>query len=265
MTSEPDCHPDSLRSKGWSQGCQLTLALPHDYILMVDGEPKASNGQHERWMIADQDCDLAWKAKPGESHLVELRAVYLESPPVEWGVRNAKYLLDKTGAHLRANTPSVHIDPEVLSLAEHLTCALPDAGRRLKTWLGLRYDRPAVPQEFVRTADKIADLLRAKKNRLGGVNIRDILATFETAHDGKAECELIAVVPRSHATPEAIEQTRTWLASIALDLPEEFGFIANLHVVPDSNVSLASLETSFSLGAAPVSWPRSEPGPTGVV
>jgi len=265
LNTPTDCHPDSLRAQGWRQGCQLALELPHDYIHLVEGKHKPRKSTHGQWLISDQDCDLAWNARPGSSHIVELRPVYFEGPPDDWGIRNAKFLLDKSGAHLRSSSPSVRVAPEVFSVAEHLTCPHLKSVRRLKIWLGLRYDRPAVPQAYVETADAIARQIRAKKNRPAGAEVRDVLATFRHADDGKTQYTLIAVLPSELASQEMVEKTRLWLSDIALNVSEEFGMATDVDARPDTAISLAFVENSYSLDVSAVSWPANTPGPTGKV
>ena len=139
--SQPDCHPDSARARGWCQGCQLILELPLQHVTVRDGRPKAVPEVHGHWLVAEQDCDLAYRALVGSSYKLELRAVWHDDAPSDWSIRNPRFLLDGSGAHLNAEAPVVRITPDVLDLAEHVTCSYPDSARRLKTWLGF-YVRP---------------------------------------------------------------------------------------------------------------------------
>ncbi len=139
--------------------------------------------------------------------------------------------------------------------------------RRLKTWLGLRYDRPAVPQEYVALAKELAKRLRKRSHRQAEERVRDILATFDTAADGTVEFTLTAVVPREEAAadPNLVDRTRDWLSKIALAVPAALGLSVDIIAATDEQVSLAFLESAFSLDLSTISWPNTEPGPVGAV
>ena len=67
------------------------------------------------------------------------------TPPTDWGIRNQKFLLSADGRHLLANAPVVRVTPDVIVMADHVDRLDDDHQLRLKTWMGLRYDCPAVP------------------------------------------------------------------------------------------------------------------------
>ena len=224
---------------------------------------------HDEWVLVAQDCDLAWNSVIGSESLVELRPVYRHDPPDLWGILDTKFRLDDEGAYLIDAAPAVRVTPDVVAAAEH-PChgqhASKDA-RRLKTWLGLRYNRPAIPQEYVPLAKDLAKRLKKRSHREAEARVRDILATFETAADGTVEFRLTAVIPheQAEADPSLLDDTREWLSKIALAVPEALGMSVDVVAVTDEQVSLAYLETSYSLDVSTVSWPNSEPGPVGAV
>lgn len=259
-----DCHPDSARERGWRQGCQLTLDLPLEHVTVRDNRPYAVRDVHGHWLVAEQDCDLAHRALVGSSYTLELRAVWHDDAPRDWGIRNTRFLLDASGAYLNAEVPVVRVTPDVLDLAKHLTCPHPPSGQRLKTWLGLRYDRPAIPEAYAKLAGKLAERLKRKSRRELGERLRDVLATFRTV-EGESEYTLIAVLPHSTATPELLDRVRQWLAEVALEVPETLGRPVNIEARTDRQVSLAFLEESYGLAVSTLSWPVNEPGPIGAV
>lgn len=267
LTGPRPCHPEGLRAAGWQQGCRLALALPLDHVQVEHGHVAYRREIHDAWVLVEQDCDLAWNAVSGSGSLIELRPVFHDDPPADWGIRNARFLLDHSGAYIRAEAPSVRVTPDVVLLAGHDTCALPSSARRLKTWLGLRYDRPAVPEQFVNLARDIAARLRKRKNKPAGHRVRDILATFDFAPDGKIEYRLIAVVPyaEADADPELVQVTRDWLSAVVLSVPEVLGMPMAVDAYRDDQVSLAFLEQAFALDVSSVSWPAAAPGPRGSV
>jgi hypothetical protein len=219
---------------------------------------------HGRWLVAEQDCDLANRALVGSSYKLELRGVWHDNAPRDWGIRNARFLLDASGAYLNAEAPVVRVTPNVLNLAEHLTCPHPDSARRLKTWLGLRYDRPAIPEAYIELSNKLAERLRRKSRREMGEHLRDVLATFRTV-DGESEYTLIAVLPHATATPKLLDGVRQWLADVALEVPETLGRPVDIEARTDRQVSLAFIEESYGLAVSTLSWPVNEPGPVGAI
>lgn len=265
---DAECHPEGLRAAGWEQGCRLRITIPLTRIRLVAGKSVAKTDDHDEWVLVAQDCDLAWNSVAGSGSLVELRPVYRDDPPESWGIRNIKFRLDEQGAYLVDSEPSVRVEPDVVLAAEH-TCAGPHAvpARRLKTWLALRYNRPAVPQEYVPLARELATRLKKKTHKQAEERVRDILATFAAAADGTVEYTLTAVVPheRADADPELVDATRERLSQIALSVPDRLGLSTDIVAVTDEQLSLAFLETSYSLDVTAVSWPNSEAGPVGAV
>lgn len=260
--SSSDCDPNSARARGWLQGCQLALQLPLEYVAVHRNRPRAIREVHGQWLVADQDCDLAYKALQGSDYTIELRAVWRDDPPQDWGIRSSRFLLDAGGAHLNADTPVVRVTPDVLQLAEHIACPLPTAVRRLKTWLGLRYDRPAIPEAHVILAKEIAERLKKKGRRDVGEQLRDVLATFRTV-ENEIEYTLVGVLPHATASPRLLEEIRLWLAEIALEVPETLGRPVDIEARTDRQVSLAFLEESYGLAVSTLSWPVNRPGPLG--
>lgn len=203
----------------------------------------------------------------GTDTLVELRAVLYDDPPTNWGIRDLRFRLDTNGAYLHTDEPAVRVTADVVIGAAHLSCPDPDLARRLKTWLGWRYDRPAIPQEFVDLADDVAKRLRKPGNKPSEERVRDILATFRRGNDGVAEYSLVAVVPHAEATadPALLDATRDWLSGVVLTVPARLGLPVDIEARTDEKISLAFVERSFSLDVSQVSWPETSPGPLGAV
>lgn len=231
----------------------------------LSGTPAARTVDHDDWVLVQQDCDLAWNAVAGSDSLPELRPVFRDDPPANWGIRDGRLLLDASGSYLRSEAAAVRVTPDVVSMAEHTACPVPRFALRLKTWLGLRYDRPAVPQEFVRLATEISTRLRKKQHREDQDRVRDILAKFTRAPDGSAEYTLIAVVPHEAAQsdPGILASTRDWLSGVTLAVPTTLGTPTAVDAYPDDQVSLAFIEDAYALNVTKVSWPSATPGPVG--
>ena len=267
--NDPDCDPDSLRSKGWLQGCVLRLPLPLRHAAVVDGVVEEVVRTHDLWVIAEQDCDLAWRAvlrEDAEEFLVELRPVFSDDPPADWGIRNQRFLLNADGRHLLANAPIIRVTPDVIAASEHVECLEDDHQLRLKTWMGLRYDRPAVPQRYMTLARALADALSVKKNRKRAEPYRDILAQYWD-EDGVTKYTLLAVLPGGPyaATSDEVIEARTWLADAVRDVPADLGVAVSLDAYGDDAISLQYLEGSYSVDVSKLSWPPNKPGPIGTV
>lgn len=267
--NDPDCDSNSLRSKGWQQGCELRLPLPLRHTAVVHGAIADVVQTHELWVIAEQDCDLAWRAivlDDTEKFLVELRPVFTEDPPEDWGIRNQRFLLDANGHHLLANAPVVRVTSEVIDAAEHVDCLNDDHQLRLKTWMGLRYDRPAVPQRYMNLARALALALSVKKNRTRAERYRDVLAQY-WYEDGVTRYTLVAVLPGGphDATSDDVVDARTWLANSVRDVPADVGVAVSLEAYGDDALTLQYLEGSYSVDVSKLSWPPNKPGPAGAV
>lgn len=247
----------------------LRTSLPISHFELIGEAAAQKEEQHHLWLLADQDCDLAWRALVGlaEPFLVELRPVYSTDPPDDWGIRSQRLLLNDTGRYLRAGSPSVHVTPEVVAASEHIECLDADSQLRLKTWFGMRYNRPAIPQRYIALARAIAAQISKKKNRVQGGRVRDVLAQFNRTPDGLTEYSLVAVLPdEAYRIDDRIgEGVRLWLAEVALEVPAALGTAVLLEAYSDHEVSLAFVEGSFSLDLSKLSWPQNVPGPIGAV
>lgn len=247
----------------------LRLPLRLRHAAVIDGTVAEVVRTHELWLIAEQDCDLAWRAivrDDAEEFLIELRPVFTEETPADWGIRNQKFLLSTDGRYLLANAPIVRVTPKVMDAAEHVDCLNDDHQRRLKTWMGLRYDRPAVPQRHMNLATALAAALSVKKNRTRGERYRDVLAQYWD-EDGMTKYTLVAVLsggPYDATSHEAVN-ARTWLADSVRDVPSDLGVAASLEAYGDDAITLQYLEGSYSVDLNKLSWPPNKPGPVGAV
>jgi hypothetical protein len=245
----------------------MPLVIRHTAV--VDGRAAEVGNAHGLWLIADPDCDLAWRAIAGNEtgpFLVELRPVFIDDPPDDWGVRSQTFLIYENGQHLRATGPSVRVTPEVVATAEHAGCLDPGHQRRLKTWLGMRYDRPAVPQKYVTLSRALATKLSVRKDRPVSARYRDVLAQFWD-DGGTTKYSLVAVIPGGmfDDTSDEVTAARRWLADAARAVPAELGVAASLESYGDGDVTLEYLEGSYSIDLSRLSWPQNRPGPEGAV
>jgi hypothetical protein len=134
--------------------------------------------------------------------------------------------------------------------------------RALKTWLGLRYDRPAIPQRFVGIYDELSRRVR-KRNHDHRDSVRDILVSFAEA-DGTT-FDLVAVLPADSPLPlEERAGLEDWLSMICLEIPAHLGVPTDIRVASTAEISMDFLENSYSLDVSYVTWPAKGGGPHGV-
>lgn len=128
-----------------------------------------------------------------------------------------------------------------------------DEAVKLKTWLGRRYDRPAVPPEVVDLRRAIAAAV--KGHRVGDVaaRVRDMLWQFEPGEPPLFS--LYAVVE-----DEGIrDQARQWLTTVGLSVPRELGVPVVMEAATAERISLRLIETSYSADVSDLTWGRGEP------
>lgn len=249
----------SLYDRGWRQGSLLTAVLPFDTIVLGEtGEPERDQQTHERWVVATQDCDLD-RCKDDEGlSTIELRPALTDEPPTEHGIRAVKFLLNET-EYLHSTSPRAMVSAAVLMTCDRDEPLLtPEERRALKTWLGLRYDRAAVPRDYEDLAKEIASAVAKKKNREVGKKVRDVLMQFEGP----------STAPRFHMTAVLKnaadrDEVRAWLSSIAQDIPIAKGVAAGLHAEPASKISLELMEASYAANLSHLTWRPGSSTPEG--
>jgi hypothetical protein len=216
-------------------------------------------------VLVAQDCDLAWSAIVGSQFLVEIRPILKDPLLKDWGIRNRKFLLDELGTSIDGNLPYLHVAPAVINSGTHIGCLDPRSVLRLKTWLGLRYDRPAIPQRYGRLAKALAEQIKAKRYRIRAGLTRDVLVRFQTNNEGQTQYELVAVLADDKTDADTQNLTELWLAEISMAIPVDLGVALPFFALPPSEISLAYVEESFALDVTSVSWPFKNPGPQGAV
>lgn len=79
---------------GWRQGSIIEVDLPLDAIVLGDsGRPERASTDHGVWVVVTQDCDLDRAERDAPVPVVELRPVFTEGCPSDWGIRSAKLRL----------------------------------------------------------------------------------------------------------------------------------------------------------------------------
>ncbi len=246
----------TLYDDGWRQGSRLTVALPLDAVVTgAAGQPERRQSEHDHWIVATQDCDLDFADSTSNEPTIELRPIFYSAPPTEQGIRSAKFLLPD-GGYAVALSPRTHVSPAVLDMARqqpHRPTALSGTWAvAFKTWLGLRYNRPAIPPELGDLARRITEEVKRKRRRHTGGLVRDVFMQFDNALT-PPRFSLYGVIER--LDDEGL--VREWLADIAQSIPHHLGLGDVIEAPTADQVSLTLVETSYAADATQLTWGQS--------
>ena len=158
------------------------------------------------------------------------------------------------GAYVDADAPRCVVTPPLLSTRRSgREAALNDDTRSsaFKTWLGLRYDRPAVPEHLVDLAREIARRCSGGRGRAIGEQVHDVLMQFD---DGAqpVQVALFGVIA-DDADPQAV---RVWLAEVATRINSDLGVVATIEVGTRAQTPLELVETSYAADLSQLTWAR---------
>jgi len=225
--------------------------------LVVDdhGQVRACSGTHRTWVVASQDCDLNdWETTRTEP-LVELRArITAEDPDTEWGIRSRVVRLTETeGVH--SDSAPLRISPAALvARGRPADVITPARGIAFKTWLGRRYDRPAVPEDQVALAKDIAARARRPSRRGFAVQLHDVLIQFDD--QTTPPTFLLFAVILDGTDKEVVRQ---WLTDVGMAVPDRLGVLGGVDAGYRSETSLELIESSYSADLSGLSWPGPDP------
>jgi len=208
------------------------------------------------WVLVTQDCDLfSTPADSGE--FIELRPVFNEPGYTRVGIRSAKFAITDEKA-LCSQSARTMVEARVLSALLESRQPLAEAKRRrwLKTWLGLRYDRPAVPQEFVPLARAVAEAVKRVKERDTDTLVRCVLMDLRD-QDGPT-VNLYAVIYDA-ANRDSVEQ---WLEKVAARV--KIGRVLNKQALTEGQISLQVLENTYAADLSQITIDGAAPEPPGV-
>jgi hypothetical protein len=232
----------------------LTWLFRRGHLEAEEG-PVPRSAVHGLWVVSSQDCTLDQVDIEEPEPVIELRPVLGEDPPSDWGIRARKFLLDSIH-YVDDYLPRTSIAPAALNyIGEqgHRGAPLPsDRALAFKTWLGLRYDRPAVPPNRVELAREIAEAVKKLKQRAIPA-VRDILMQFGPGDP--PEYALVAVV----LNPADKLLARQWLADVALRVPTRLGTASRLEAVTTKEASLDLVENSFAADTTQITWRSTGP------
>ena len=248
----------SLYDAGWRQGSRLSSVLPKDTVVLdSSGIPTWQLEDHDEWVVATQDCDLSFTDDRHAEPTIELHPVFHEhevSANPNWGIRSRRLLLGTPEEYVVSPSPHTLVAAAVLTAAAQRAGAagtpLPDIrARAFKTWLGYRYDRPAVPDHLLPLAKRIAHEVERKRHRSTGELVRDVLMQF--ADDSEPIRFTLVAVLEENADEGLV---REWLAEIVRSVPQDLGLGDQILAVTTREISLHFLETSYAADVTQLTW-----------
>lgn len=189
----------------------------------------------------------------GNGPVVELRQVHVSDPPNHEGIHARKFLLSADSGHyLVDDKPSAFVSPRFIcdpSLASALYLLGDSRVLALKTWLGKRYDRPAVPDELIPVARAIAEAVKSSGENGLADQVRDVYMQFADI-DGTVKFSLFAVTTDG----ADVVKIREWLAGCALEVSVDLGVPSEIEALTASQISYATIETSYCADLSQLTW-----------
>jgi hypothetical protein len=169
------------------------------------------------------------------------------------GVRSRTFYIG-LGDFVHADRPRTHVSPALLATLSPASLLLPWRALGFKTWLGLRYDRPAVPTALVELAKSIGQELRSVFEGPLGTQIWDVLVEYSPGST-RVDYGLVAIVGDA-ADRERIQAT---LSEAALRVPVQLGQCTAIKVGGKGDISLDLLENSYSADLSQLTWGSRDP------
>ena len=253
----------SLYQAGWRQGTILEAVLPNDSVVLdiASKTYKRLQREHSIWIVASQDCDLSDSDVSNEFPTIELRPVFNDSPPPDWGIRSRRLRITDS-EYIQSGSPRPMVSAALLTGLVSLGAPRReiDSQRRthLTTWLGRRYDRPAVPESLVNLAKKIGEVAMQQRSSPVVNNIRDVLVTYDDGFS-PPRYSLYAVLDRDADENAA----RVWLGEVATQVPINLGVADEIEAASAAGISLQLIEESYSADLSELTWRRGKPGVDG--
>lgn len=244
-----------LYEKGWRQGSVFDASLPASWLAHVPGGAHGAVTEvFGRWVVCTQDCDLRSAPADSKETQIEIRPVLEVDTPDDWGIRSRRIRLTERD-HVNAASPRLLITAELLASFGGPAFLLSDArAKAFKTWLGLRYDRAAVPEHLVALAREVATRCGTRGGRAAAEEVHEVLMQFDDSAS-PPRVALFAVVADS-ADKQVV---RRWLSEASLRINEELGVVAHIDVATKAETSLVLIENSYAADLSQLTWRGEEP------
>lgn len=245
----------SLHDLGWRQGTIFAAPLVAVSYGYDDGHVVPIEDTFERWVVVSQDCDLHAQSSDSHDRVIEIAPVATGNPGTGWGIRSRRLRLS-ADAFVEAASPRLKVSAQALCVYAYAMEPPLAEGRAtaLKTWLGLRFDRPAVPTELVPLARAIAAAVKATRSPELASACHDVL--FQVGLGDPPQYELTAVV----VDDAPVEPVEDWLAAAAMQIGVDLGIMASPPAaLSKSQLSVELLENSYSADLSDITWKKMEP------
>jgi hypothetical protein len=238
----------NLFDDGWRQGSLIREHLIARTYDLVEGSVAASDTTNDVWFLATQDCDLAQTKVTNATRTFELRPLYQAAADDRVDGIRARTVRVTDDLVLRSDSPRLTITARALDrLRDRRENPLSDERRReLKTWLGLRYDRPAVPRPFEHLPAVLQpELMEAVPDALKG-RVRDILVYYRSP----TEIDLFCILRDANDRDAALD----WIDSVAYKLADENHIVVTDRQAEDAGrTPLSVIETYYGLDSTELS------------
>lgn len=261
----------SLYQAGWRQGSVLAITLGTTAAVYSGDQVEYEMTSHDRWIVVSQDCDLDL-AEASENHpRIEVRPVYAsdagphfdpESPYV-WGVRSRKFRLNQQRDFVHAESERLMVSPAVLTRHVASRTTLMDDERTVAftSWLGRRYDRPAVPEDLVPPAVELSRLVKAE-DHLVRDHIHDVLMSFTTTVAPPEITLWVVTCDADHSesccgpgcSDDHVGAARQWASAIAQSLATNLGTVGQIRAGSRDQTSMRIIETAYSVDASDITF-----------
>jgi hypothetical protein len=238
----------SLFEEGWRQGSLLKTSLTVRSYDLADDTLTQCDQEFGLWAVVTQDCDLHSTQCTNQSRQIELRPVFPSAGIRVDGIRSRAACITPDFV-LKADSQKLTMTARALnSLKKFRDNSVDDLRRReIKAWLGLRYDRPAVPEPFDRMASDILypGLYDAMPPALIG-RVRDILVLYES----ETEVRLWAILRDADDRIRCLD----WIDGVAQSLVRDHGITVLERQAEDSRrTPYAIVEGYHGLNSAELS------------
>ena len=241
--------PPSLHAEGWRQGSLIRETLSVHFIDLHDGTVVDRSEQFDLWLLATQDCDLDQTPCTNSTRQFELRPVLSRTKDDKLDGLRSRTILVNDELVLRSDSKKLTLSARALNSLKGKREDDLDEERRvqIKTWLGLRYDRPAVPTPFVPLGLRLkAAFIDDLPAHFIGV-VRDVWVYFEN----EREVRIFVILVDVHK--DRADDVRDWVADVAATLSDENIIVREQHVEGPDRTPLSVLQTYYGLGLAELS------------
>lgn len=241
--------PPSLHAEGWQQGSLIRETMTVHSLDLQDGIIVDRSEQFDLWLLATQDCDLAQTPCTNTTRQFELRPVLERKPDDKLDGLRSRVILVKDQLVLRSDSKKLTLNACALNSLKDKREQNLDEERRvqIKTWLGLRYDRPAIPSRFVPLGERLKKaFIDEMPDKFAGV-VRDVWVYFET------DQEIRLFVILVDAQKSRADEVRDWVDEVIGNLSDEEIIVRRRSIEGPDRTPLSVLQSYYGLGIAELS------------